>query len=356
MPLGQVSFVPRFDRKQRELDRLIREVKSGRFPYEPREEREIDRSKYDQAQLNGINDTLLAVRDAVEEAALRLGFWKTQNGRGRPPHPAPDLAKALLMQQYFGVSNRVAAGLVLLFEEKMRIERAFSYKTIERAYGDPEVAAILDEVLKLAQEPVRDLEHNFAADGSGLPTSIEQNWERDREDEELRGCYEKLIAMVGTTHGIVSGIELPENPAAHESPFLPGMLDTVAQAYSRIDLVSLDEAFLSRKNCELIAGLGAVPRISLKRGVTLKRRGSWAWSKMLLSFIEDPQQWLREYHLRSVSESLFSALKRSFTRPLMRRIKKRRRSEVLARVCAYNLKRLCYLRYLKGLDVGWEAS
>jgi transposase len=348
--------VPRIDRKQRELNRLIREVKSRRFPYEPREGREIDWSKYDQAQLNEINDMLLTIRDAVEEATLRLGWKKGPNGRGCPPHPAPDLAKALLMQQYFGVSNRVAAGLVLLFKEKMRIGSPFSYKTIERAYENPEVATILEEVLKLTQEPVRNLERNFAGDGTGLPTSIKQNWDRDREDGELRRKYEKLIAMVGATYGVVSAVEFPDNPAAHESPFLPELLSSTADAYSRVDLVSLDEAYLSRQNCELVASLGTTPRISLKQGITLKRLGSWAWAEMLLSFIEDPQRWLHEYHLRSVSESMFSAFKRSFTKPLMKRIRERRKLEAFVRVCAYNLKRLCYLRYLKGLDVGWKAS
>jgi transposase len=348
--------VPRFDRKQRELNRLIREVKNRRFPYESREEREIDWSKYDQAQLNEINDMLLTIRDAVEEAALRLGVENRANSRGCPPYPVADLAKALLMQQYFRVSNRVVAGLVLLFKEKMRIGSPFSYKTIERAYEDPEIRAILDEVLKLSQESVRDLEHSFAGDGSGLPTSIKQNWERDHEDEELRRKYEKLVAMVGTTYGVISAVELPDNPAAHESPFLPELLSSTADAYSRVDLVSLDEAYLSRQNCELVASLGATPRISLKQGITLKRLGSWAWAEMLFGFIETPQRWLREYHLRSVSESMFSALKRSFTKPLMKRIRERRKLEAFVRVCAYNLKRLCYLRYLKGLDVGWKAS
>jgi len=32
-----------------------------------------------------------------------------------------DVAKALLMQSYFGVSNRVAAGLPLVFKEKLRL-------------------------------------------------------------------------------------------------------------------------------------------------------------------------------------------------------------------------------------------
>ena len=347
----------RMDRKQRKLDELIKELKDKEFKYIPREEREIDWSKYDEAQLNEINDMLLMIRDTVDEAALRLGIRGAKfDGPGRPPYPPEDLAKAILMQQYFCVANRMAAGLVLLFREKMGIKQAFSYKTIERAYEDPFVTLILNEVFKMTQEPVKELEKNFSADGTGLSTSMKQNWERDRNDEKKRAGYEKMVSMVGTTYGLISAVELPDNPAAHESPFFAPLLEETASSYSSIELVSLDEAYLSRDNCDLIVKIGAAPRISPKKGITLKRRGSWAWTEMLLDFMEDPQQWLREYHLRSISETVFSTYKRDFPIPLRKRIHRRRKREAFSRVCDYNMKRLCYLRYLKGLAVPWRNN
>ena len=346
----------RIDRKQRKLDELIRELKDKEFKYIPREEREIDWSKYDEAQLNEINDMLLMTRDMVGTAAERLGLKGAKfEGPGRPPYPPEDLTKAILMQQYFCVSNRVAAGLVLLFREKMGIKQAFSYKTIERAYDDPFVTLILNEIFKMTQEPLKELEKNFSADGTGLPTSMKQNWERDKEDGEKQAGFEKMVAMVGTTYGLISAAEFPENPMAHDSPFLSPLLQETTNNYSSIKLVCLDEAFLSRDNCNLIHEIGAVPRIGFKRGITLKRKGSWAWTEMLLNFMEDPQQWLREYHLRSISETVLSVLKRDFTQ-LRRRIPRRRKREAFSRVCDYNMKRLCYLRYLKGLAVNWREN
>jgi transposase len=345
----------KLESKQRKLDELIKELKDKEFKYIPREEREIDWSKYDEAQLNEINDMLLMIRDTVDEAALRLSIKDAKfEGPGRPPYPPEDLAKAILMQQYFCVANRTAAGLVLLFKEKMGIKQAFSYKTIERAYDDPFVILILNEIFRMTQEPVKELERNFSADGTGLPTSMKQNWERDKDDEERQTGYRKMVAMVGTTYGLISAVEFPENPMAHDSPFLSPLLQETVGNYSSIDLVCLDEAFLSRENCNLIEAAGAVPRISPKHGTTLKRRGSWAWTEMLLDFIEDPQEWLREYHLRSISETVFSAFKRTFPIPLRKRLVLRRKMEAFGRVCDYNLKRLCYLRYLKGLDVSWN--
>ncbi|MCL2135716.1 MAG: hypothetical protein FWH37_09285 [Candidatus Bathyarchaeota archaeon] len=48
------------------------------------------------------------------------------------------------MAQYFGLSNRVAQGYMILFKEKLCLTSLFSYKTIERAYGDIEVRQILE--------------------------------------------------------------------------------------------------------------------------------------------------------------------------------------------------------------------
>ncbi|MCS4542101.1 MAG: hypothetical protein HY929_07280 [Euryarchaeota archaeon] len=142
----------------------------------------------------------------MEEASLRLGINKMLEKSPRRPqnHPS-DSAKAMLMQQYFCASNRTAEGLVLLFKEKMRIAKAFSYKTIERDYEDPLVTLILKEIFRLTQEPVSDKEEKFSPDGSGLPTSIKQNWEKDFRNGEKKG-YEKMIAMVGSTYKLFSAI------------------------------------------------------------------------------------------------------------------------------------------------------
>jgi len=65
----------RMDHKQQKLDELIKELKDKDFKYIPREEREIDWSSYDEAQLNEINDMLLMIRNTVDEAATRLGIY-----------------------------------------------------------------------------------------------------------------------------------------------------------------------------------------------------------------------------------------------------------------------------------------
>ena len=57
---------------------------------------------------------LYLITKLVDEAVNRLPAEEEKRGPGRPPiHSPGDVAKVLLMQSYFGVSNRVTAGLAL---------------------------------------------------------------------------------------------------------------------------------------------------------------------------------------------------------------------------------------------------
>jgi transposase len=231
----------------------------------------------------------------VASARLDVDDLLKNRGVGRPEtHPA-DLAKTVLLQQYFLSSNRVTDGLVMLFKEKMQIEQMFSYKTIERAYGNPFVIIKLKEVFKMAQEPVSDKEHNFSLDGTGLSTTMKQNWENDCGKGKKMG-YEKMIAMVGDTYKVFSAVAFTEKTTDNEYPYLELLLAETASCYERIDIVSGDAVYRSRINCELNIEEEAIPRPYQKQGITLKMRWSAAWAEMLLDFIEDPQEWLRSYH------------------------------------------------------------
>ncbi|KXB07364.1 hypothetical protein AKJ52_00410 [candidate division MSBL1 archaeon SCGC-AAA382C18] len=302
-------------KKQERLEKFIDQLKNDEIDYEPPEEEEsgVDWSSYDEAQVNELKDMLLFVKKSVDEAVERLGFDNDSEGRGRPSYPTEDLAKGVLLQQYFEISNRVAAGFVDLFKEKLGIEKAYSYKTLERAYDNPHVAMILREVFEMSQESVEDEEDTFSPDGTGIPNSMKNNWEKEKEsDDEESEKFTQMIAMIGATYQLISSVKFPDNPKAHESPYFEPLLEETSDIYVQIDLVSMDSAYLSRDNCTLVEEHGGTPRIYPKKGITLKRRGSWAWTDMLLDFIENPQEWLREYHTRSNVESGFSTFKRHF--------------------------------------------
>jgi len=339
-------------REQRKnlLRAIVNQVRRQEYPYEPREKKEIDWSSYDRAQINEVNDMLCMIRDAVDAAWRNLeASMGGEKKPGLPPVPVPDLVKAILVQQYFGVSNRQTEGLMLLFEEKMGLSRPFSYKSVERAYGNRDVKRLLDEVFKLTQLPVLELETDQAVDGTGMPTSTKVNYESSKRGGKMAG-FEHVLTSIGTTYKLYSSVITLDNPTDGESPYFPFVVQDISR-YPNLEFVQGDAAFLSSLNCNLVASLGAKPRFMPKSSSTFKRRGSDAYVKMAWQLVENTQEWLREYHPRSIAESGFSAEKRTDPRPIMRRIDDRKDTEVRARFCRENLRRLCYLWYLEGIGL-----
>jgi len=84
-----------------------------------------------------------------------------------------------------------------------------------------------------------------------------------------------------------------------------------SKGYTSLEVISGDAGFISRNNCTAIETLGAVPRLFPERGITFRR---------------------------------------AFPLPLRRRLRWRRNTEAFTRACCHNLKRLCYLRYLFGIE------
>jgi len=139
-------------------------------------------------------------------------------------------------------------------------------------------------------------------------------------------------------------------PTDHESPYFKSLLYETAARFGRLDLVVGDAAYLSRANCDLVAGVGGVPRFYSKKGTSLRQKGSAAWHKMLADLISDPQKWLKDYHKRSNIEDCFSTLKRDNPLPLRKKLDKRKQQETFSRACNLNIKRFCYLNYLENIN------
>lgn len=345
---------------QRKLDDLIndlKEVDTGelrqKFKYRSKEHTEsIDWTAYNQAQLEELDNQLILIRNMVNDAANALGDTIDPSGReGRPAKKAPDKAKALLIQQYFMATDRFAASLVWFLREKLGISEKLSAKDIERAYDDSDVIAILMEVLRMSNEPVKDIDTKFTIDGTGMPTSIRQNYASDKTDDAKRAVYDMLICMVGVRAKLFASFALT-GPGG-ESPHLRPLLEETGSMYTDISCVMADAGYISRDNCDAIREAGAVPYIYPKQGITLNQKGSIAWKHMLLAIVHDPQKWLEEYHLRSISESVNSVWKRKYTRPLARKTRERRTAEALGRIVCYNMRRLSYLHIIDNLRVPW---
>jgi len=326
--------------------KLIDSARRGEMDYEGRPPPKVDWTAYDLAQTRELADMVAMIRELVDAAETRLRERRKRRP-GRPATPAADIAKVLLLQAYLEVPNRVAQGLVLLFGEKLGLSREFSYKTIERGYDRRAVRRMLDEVFALTNEPVRGLERVLSVDGTGLPTSVKQNYERDARSKEGRGAlgYMRAVAVIGTSFKLFAGWRSTEDPAGSELALFPDALREARAHQPGMAVVVGDGIYAGRPQCRLVGELGAVPRFLPRRNATLKRFGVREWVDMLQAMARDPQAWFADFHLRSLSETGFSVLKNR-KGPLRKRLSVRKETEGFLDVVAHNIRRLNQLRYL----------
>jgi transposase len=344
---------------QYRLAKLVKDIRdkdapadlSGKkFKYRPKEPKPRDWFRYTEAQVNEMNDFLVLVKNMVDATMEKLDYITESKVSGRR-HKSPfDLAKALLLQQYFEVSNRVAASLIQVFKQKVGITDDLTYKDIERAYSHKDVQDILDTIVLMTNEPIKGKETKFSIDGTGMPTSMKQNYESDNAAKKAAG-YDMLIGMIGVEYKMFSAFGIGEHGG--ECPWLVPLLDQTNQEFEKIGLVMGDGAYLSRDNCTFIESIGAKPRIFPKKNTSINADGSPAWKRMLFDFINDTQSWMFDYHKRSCSESVNNSLKTSMPRPLLKRRDDRRFGEIGARVTAYNIRVLGYVHYTKDVSVPW---
>lgn len=347
------------------FERRVAEVRSKEFPYRPKRPARIDWLGYNAAQENEFPEVIRLVGMIVERASDAFRFPPRCDAVGREPYSKRDITRLVLAQQYEGRCNRVSIGLLSMFKPHLGIHGRFhpTYKTLERAYEDPDVISLINEVFFLTQLPVKDKEHDFSFDGTCHPTTIKQNWESSKEEilrlsgkrggakERKRHEFEKTLLAVGTTFKIIACFARTRSPFSNESPYLRPLLEQVVELYAMVAKVCMDSGLLSRENCTLIEKTGAIPRILPKKGVSIKTKGSPAWRRMMVEFVEETQRWLREYHSRSIVETVNSTLKRLFVVPLRKRLVERKATELLARIVVYNIRQLIYLRYTKGIDI-----
>ena len=305
---------------------------------------------------------LYTITKLVDEATNRIPAeeLEKERGRGRPPVYSPaDIAKVMLMQSYFGVSNRVAAGLALVFKEKLRLADTFSYKTIERGYDPGPVTRILQEVFRLTNEYGNANEETFSFDGTGEPTSTKVNYESVRSEQRRkedtttgswpssRHEFQYSESSVGVHTKIFGGATSTEGHSVGELLMFPAVLSQTRINCPGMRTVLGDALYSNRPACSMVTASGARPYFFPKVNSIFMSHGVPSWKEMMYAFVDDPQRWLSVYHMRSISETANSMDKRRFPWKLKKRLAWRKDVESFLRRDVHNIRQYSYLSYLQ---------
>ncbi len=366
-----------------ELRKIIKSVRDGTFEYKSKEPVTTDWAQYDQAQIYEMIYYLDNIRDLVDEADERIKERTPprKRGPGRPPTDPAGVAKVLLLQTYVNSSNRLAEGFLLLFQEKLGIDCHFSYKTIERGYDKGQVNKILDEIVIITNESVEGKEETFSFDGTGFSASNKENYadKRQKQNSKKGGKKSKsaskehaddsfpesnsvakkgfsyAVLGVGVRHKLISGISISPNHSVGETTLFPEAFDQTLNCHPDPDSVLGDGIYGCRWITNLVSENHAIPYFLPRSNVTFKSKGALGWYDMLYSLWEDPQEWLENYHMRSISETVNSMVKCRFGAPLRKRLESRKETETRLKLVGHNIRRVGYLEIMGVVVPHWRG-
>lgn len=344
---------------RRRLQEIDTQVRTRSFPYARRARPPIPWSLYTRAQTRELPEMLELIQRVVDRHAHEHPEPLPERPRGgRPAILLSDRLKGLLAQSYLGLPNRPTEGGVAAFRAALGVRDLFGYKTVERSYGDPRVAAALYALLEITNRPVQGLETGFSADGTGSPVRVGQHYRsaRARQDEEERAAgllpqgemgWVYNVGTVGLRYGLIAGWVSWTDPRIGEISQFSELARQTYALHPEWSRFLGDGAYSARWVIGLLDRMGVQAWILPRRTVTMKSLGEPAWPRSLRGLVRDPQTWLAHYHQRSRSEATWWSLSARNPNKIRKRLEQRRETEALLRAVVRNLRRLCYLRWLE---------
>ena len=310
-----------------------------------------DWDAYDRSQLNEQRHFDVLLRELCD-----LVIQPTY-GLGRPRLPVSDMVYAVATKVFTGMSRRRAGTAVERAHERGLIDHVPSHSSITRYLGDPNLTPVLRHLVQKSAKPVSLLEDALAVDATGISASVYDRWYDAKWGRtKQRAHFVKLHAAFGVKTQIVADAHVSEG-SANDSPFLADLLNGAIENF-KVDSVVADKAYLSRSNYDFADSLGIKAYIPFKSNsvkVNRKGRRSKSWERAYDYFRYQRDEFLERYHVRSMAESGFGAIKAKFGGSLKSKTQTAQFNEVLAKVICHNISVLIRVAYELGIESELET-
>ena len=282
--------------------------------YEDKKPREINWNAYTLSQIEEAKDVLLFIKNTVDSCIL------PSRKAGRPTN-YKSLAKAVLICESLGFTERKAQGWLELLGPFAGIYENLDDRVIGKAYNKPEVAFILKQVF----EKTKISDGKLMGDGSGLETTRKQNYGLNRQSTK------EFLTSIVDSREIVQAFDFS---GEDECKAMHSLVEEVEGNSLR-----LDAGFNDRELVREILENGMLPYVYPKKNNNIN--GGKAWREMYLEFFMDVISWLTEYYQRVHCESFHSAFKRVYG--IINKIGSHSKFvQVIARIILHNRARLSY--------------
>lgn len=288
--------------------------------YESESPREISWPEYNNTMIDEAVESINFIEEQVDTACS----LSTPRKVGKPLTNPKDLAKAVLLCEELGFTERGAQGWLKLLGKAVGITQHLDDKTIGDAYDKPEVLFLLKQIFDITKKS----NGIMMGDGTGLETSRKQNYENTKKTGEY------MISIVDSRE-IVQAFSIEGNDEKNI------MKKLITQVYG--GSIRLDAGFVDRELIQKIGDQEITPYVFPRKDIKLN--GRQAWKKMYLELFYDVMTWLTEYHQRSHSESFHSSFKQIYG-PITKRRFHSKLTQVTARIILHNRRRLSYFNKL----------
>ncbi len=320
----------------KELQDIIPKMREKGF-YVSQKQRQIDWASYTANQINDVINTLYFIKTEVDKVYCPL----KNNRVGRPPIDAGFLAKGILFIETLQITERKAEGWLSIMNRHLGFSQHLDDRVIGKAYTRKDVINILEKVFKNNIE----CDGQMCGDGSVIERTRKENYESDKKSKKKgkkKGLH--LTSIVDSRERVLA-FDVGGTQECRAMHFLVKEIVDIIQrdvnGLLKKAKLTLDSGFVDKKLAQLIEESGIIPYIFPKKNNVLKSKGHPAWKRMLLNLLEDVQAWLKEYHIRSHSESFHSSFKRIFG-IITKKIDDATYTQILARVIHNNRRKTDY--------------
>lgn len=261
--------------------------------------------------------------------------------RGRKPHPPRVVVVCCILmimfnQTYDGIESRVKDNETL--KRCLRVRKLPGHSVIERGMKRLSMVYIR-KLMRMVILKYRRSGMAVAVDSSGfsLKSSSKYFDIRIRRINSRRD-FLKLHICIDVNNGLVHYFTITD---WHGSD--PGEFKRLLRYLPQIARVLGDSAYSSRKNCNIVVEKKGRPYLMFKVNATGKAKGSPGWKESYCEYNEEEENWLAQYHLRSMIESVFGSIKRRWGSIIRSRLGWMKRRELSLKVLCYDIKQVLYL-------------
>ncbi len=278
--------------------------------------------------------------------------------KGRPRLPLGDVLHAACTKVYSTRSTRRAMAEISDAKANGYLSKAPSVASVFRCIENPELTPVLQDLIAMSALPLRTTEVDFAIDASGFSSSVYENW---HDHKWVRRGENTLWVKGHICCGVRSNIitaAVATPGTANDAPFFTPLLEATAPNF-RVDSVSADKAYLSRKNLGVIEALGASARIPFKSNSAMsaaKKRRDPVWERNFRFFHDHRSEFLEGYHKRSNVETVFSMVKSRFGGSVRSKTPAARLNEVLLKFLCHNLCVVIKAKYDLGIEPDFDSG